>query len=161
MWEALEKYREVIINGLDLLSFLFVTPELLRYSGFVLGRVAYWIGFASIFVLYLIIFQLIYQPFSNVPGLDPSAERPPAVEPSAVMVILMLGGSLLYMLVIFAFTAVSIGLVLVMNRVQRWWEAEGPEVANFISRQAFVLGVAIFFSARLISFIAAVHSLIK
>jgi hypothetical protein len=43
-WQILERYREVIVNGLDLLSFVLVTPELLRYSQPALGRLAYWIG---------------------------------------------------------------------------------------------------------------------
>jgi hypothetical protein len=43
-WEILERYREVIVNSLDLLSFVLVTPELLRYSQPALGRLAYLIG---------------------------------------------------------------------------------------------------------------------
>ena len=31
-WKSLEQYREFVVNGLDILSFLLVTPEILRIA---------------------------------------------------------------------------------------------------------------------------------
>jgi hypothetical protein len=52
-WDTLAPYKEVVINGLDLLSFLLVTPEAFRYIKPAFAGVA---SAIMIVVLYLIVF---------------------------------------------------------------------------------------------------------
>jgi hypothetical protein len=43
-WQLLERYREVIVYAADLLSFILVTPQLLKYSELAIRRIVYWVG---------------------------------------------------------------------------------------------------------------------
>ena len=59
MWEDIERYQDLIVNGLDLLSFLLITPEVVHLtrpfiqgkSGPIIFRVA-----LSIFAAYILMF---------------------------------------------------------------------------------------------------------
>ncbi len=44
MWHTIEQYQDLVTNGLDLLSFLLVTPELLRFSQPFVGALTNWAG---------------------------------------------------------------------------------------------------------------------
>ena len=51
LWKSLETYKEFVVNGLDLLSFLLVTQELIRLVQPALARATYYLGLAVATVL--------------------------------------------------------------------------------------------------------------
>jgi hypothetical protein len=59
MWETIERYQEFVVNGLDLLSFLFITPEVVHFARPLvqskMGPVVFRAGL-SIFIIYILMF---------------------------------------------------------------------------------------------------------
>ena len=72
MWKFLEQEKELIINELDLLSFLLVTPELFRFVGPAIGAVGYSVMFALLGVLFIggpASLYIIFHPSPNSPWM--------------------------------------------------------------------------------------------
>jgi hypothetical protein len=138
VWQLLEQYRDVITNGLDLISFLFVTPELLRFTQLILGRLTFWIGAIVTSFVGTIFLSLFLLAISKAPTTEP----PPLI------------GALLG----FGFFATNAGLFYLQYRMMDWWNNKGTLVSFLISRHAFLFGVSLFFFSRLFGFIAATHA---
>ena len=136
MWTTLHSYRDVISNGLDLLSFLLVTPEILRFSRPALGKLTYWIGsLAIISIIYFVLPAPL--PLIPIPGQH---VRSPADMPPSVAALVLFG---------------TIALFVAVYWLLRLWEDKGHTVGQWASSHAFALGVALFFLSRMIAFITA------
>ncbi len=130
LWKFLEHYRELIINSLDLASFLLVTPELARYVRPAMTKFVYWTG-GTIIVIGVVSLQFM----------------------------LLFTGKVLPRGVL-SFIALPFLIVCLIWLLNAWYErGEGPVsdwAGAHAARHAFRVGVALFLASRLLAFIIAV-----
>ena len=135
MWAALESYRDVLINGLDLVSFLLVTPELLRYVEPLIKNL----------IFYLVpMFGVVFLTIFNI-----AVRMAPDVQTSApVGTAIIAGGFLLLWLF----------LIYLPKRLLPLWDRWGLQISERISTYSFQFGVGLFLVSRIIAFAAALHA---
>jgi hypothetical protein len=130
MWKTLEHYKEFIVNGLDLLSFLFVTQELLKFVQPVVSKVTYYVGLALATLLAVATLVLLNSISS---------------EGKAFFGV----GSVL-----------AIYLVVRTTRFMRKrWKEKGPSASDWVASHTFIIGVILFFISRVFAFVLASHQL--
>jgi hypothetical protein len=126
-WEFFTKYKDVFANGLDLLSFLLITPQLVRLVAPVFGEMfRIFAGLTIVSSLFLLIAW----------GSDIIANW---------WLSKMLFGTGFIVVVMVAFLVKLAGPML-----ETW-------ASNLITRAAFVLGIAIFLTSRLLALTIALH----
>jgi archaellum biogenesis protein FlaJ (TadC family) len=135
MWSALETYRDVVTNSLDLVSFLLLTPELLRYAQPLIKNLIFYVALMFSFVL-LVVFDVVAYALRGV-------------ETSALLgtAIIAAGFLLLWLFLIYL--------------PRRWmpiWERHGWQTAERISAHSFQFGVVLFLISRAIGFAVALHT---
>jgi hypothetical protein len=141
MWKAIEQYHDVITNGLDLLSFILVTPELLRFAQPVFKKFTYGLGGVLIFFV-LGLINILFDPIGHLI----IAARMGSIRGSIVWLV----GAVLLVVLFFYFLKYVLG----------WWDRKGPETGIWLSSHAFVIGVSLFFVSRLFGFAAALQQLL-
>jgi hypothetical protein len=135
-WKWLETYREFITNGLDLLSFVLITPELFRFVGPTIGKLPlrlFRFG-VTIVAVWLVASAL------QLLGLPPPG-RDAVVVP--------------------AIAAVAFAIIIEFLRALA--SPVEPAVArtgDWMVRNAFMLGVVMFFISRAIAFAIAAHQVL-
>jgi len=115
LWTSLERHREFITNGLDLLSFVLVTPELLRFTQLALGKLTYWVGFFLITFGFVIAIFIVTEFMELIPQL-----------------------------IVWILCAVLVLGLIFQNELRDWWGTKGLTASRWVSRHAFFLGVAFF-----------------
>lgn len=132
-WEFLERFKDLIGNGLDLLSFLLATPEILRV---IQPKVAdavqssYWL---AIVVLYLLVGPILINWASSY--LEHGG---------------MLSGPAKFLFVtVFVVTFAGIA-----NNVGNRFV---PSFGTALAQHCFMLGIALFLLARALGFLLAAH----
>jgi hypothetical protein len=130
VWATLERYKEFITNGLDLISFLFITPELLR-----IARLTVNLGIP-------IIAGVVIASYNFVPLLTDLSAR--YGRTTAVLVGTALGA------------AVIAGLVRKASTRQQ----PPPPIIQWLSQHIFLIGLTLFFASRLFAFAIAAHGML-
>src|SRR5262249_26521734 len=121
------------INGLDLLSFLLVTPELIRFARVAVGRLTYSFVFIAISAVIAGAMALVVTTTSSMPTW---------VRFLAFILLLPFLSSLL-------------------DVFKEWWQQQGPTASNAVAAHSFFIGVAVFFTSRIIAFAIAAHQLLN
>jgi hypothetical protein len=145
MWRLLDTYREFIVNGLDFLSFLLITPQLLRFVDSTLTTVL------GIFLgIMLLVFGLITM------GLLSWLIMPQLVALKIPFVGNMLISVTIVMTIIIA--PFYIMLIYVWGPLLIFVSRKADRGVSWTIQHAFVMGVFSFIASRSIAFAAAVHS---
>ena len=135
-WKWLETYREFITNGLDLLSFVLITPELFRFVGPTIGKLP----------LRLFSFRRNHRR-TLVRGFRSPVARSAAAGEEFVVVP--------------AIAAVAFAIIIEFLRALA--SPVEPAVArtgDWMVRNAFMLGVVMFFISRATAFAIAAHQVL-
>jgi hypothetical protein len=133
-WELLEKYKEFITNGLDLLSFLIITPEIFRLVRPALVR------FVPPIYAALITAVFYYQIYSIV--------REVVIEGGV-------GGWIALILTApFVLFVAYKGATSLLRMIK-----DSPAVERWMNNYSFLLGVLMFLVSRIIAFVVAAHHL--
>src|SRR5262249_43871965 len=132
-WKTIELYKEFVTNGLDLLSFVLVTPEVLRAIGPPVGaiswRVVTLIASGGLLVIMTIPYQIFRDRF--FPS-GPSGFLESFIERAVGYVLLMIGAALVMLGLIFVGYCFSIARPMLTPRIQTERQFPGP-IAGFWS----------------------------
>lgn len=125
-WKTIELYKEFVTNGLDLLSFVLVTPEVLRAIGPTVGaiswRVVTLIASGGLLVIMTIPYQIFRDRF--FPS-GPSGFLESFIERAVGYVLLMIGAALVMLGLIFVGWLFESHLQAGVVRSGRWLMASG------------------------------------
>jgi hypothetical protein len=130
MWQALERYKELITNALDLFSFLIVTPELIRIVLPAVRTIPFIIFLTPLLMVILFFGIAVFHHAYH--GL---------ISASDISIYILLTCLILF----FWGTAL--------------WES-AVSTSFWVRKHAFLLGVAIFLISRTFAFVIAAHQVI-
>ena len=139
-WEFLGRYKEFITNGLDLVSFVLATPELLRLFAPTVKQVTLFVFLA----FELIMLGLLFWGLWRVSGTFS--------ESTTVRVVILLGiYCVLFPILLYPLTA--------FPKIMEKAAIGMSSGAIWVTQQAFIFGVPTFLISRIISFAVAAHEL--
>jgi hypothetical protein len=128
VWKLLDVYKEFVTNGLDLISFMLVTPELLRVFAPAVRE-------APTFIIYILFFgilgSIIYFAWTHTSSWDAFARL----------------GTWIYWIIYILVMVVTAAIQLVAG--------VGARGEAFIRRHGFLCGVILFLISRLFAFVVA------
>lgn len=138
-WHSLGQFKEFIVNGLDLLSFVFLTPLLIRTIRPVFGSlpnfIAGWLVLCAFMLLSFIPLSIAGYYFPNQPT----------------------DGWFFWMFVI-VFGAAMLFLMRYADSVGDWAEERyRPLVMGLVVRHSTTVGISLFFLSRMFAFGLASH----
>jgi hypothetical protein len=125
-----EKYGDLITNGLDLISFLLVTPELVRFA----QPVAQWTSRMVFSILAIVAMTVVLLPV----GYVYVSIKHIRISPTLLIYAMLAAGVVTFLLGDYP------GNIWVSGRIQRFTAT--------VSRHLFALGVTLFFISRLVAF---------
>jgi hypothetical protein len=139
VWLALETYKEFIINSLDLISFLLVTPEIIRRTVPAMSKTVHYIIVSALLLL------MILWPVSYVIGPTPLLDT-------------IIGQSLfrlsLFWVIFFAWLFGSLYLMIrLSDKINAVFDV-------WLAHHALLMGVLIFMLCRVFAFTMAAHDLV-
>jgi hypothetical protein len=135
IWIPLETYADIIINGLDLLSFLFITPEVFRILEPALARFI-----PLMFGIYFAGFWLYY--ISNY-------FRTTVRE-----------GGIFQWILLIPMTLLMLGQLGLAINVAVHSKQLGFKLERWMTRYALLVGVMLFILSRMVAFLVAVHKVL-
>lgn len=138
MWAALEAYKDIIGNGLDLTSFLLVTPELVRVFKPLWAKIADTMLYVAVFMMIIVTNIGIVVVVTLARKILPTAESQNHF--LIGWVIPALGA------IVFSF---PISFLLVYR----------AQVSTWFSKHAFVMGMLLFFISRVVGLIVGINAL--
>jgi hypothetical protein len=143
-WQHLEAFKEFVINGLDLLSFLLVTPELVRMASRTLPN----IGSAIIGTCSLVFFAI---PLVGPVWWVATAWRL-ILEPVGALVLIFVT----IVIAVGTFTVCTV-VVWLVQLPGLWMLSRLLDVGGWIAAHAILLGSVTFFLARVVAVGLATH----
>jgi hypothetical protein len=148
LWWGFERYKDFVIDGLDLLSFCLLTPQVVRFlqpaakafASPVVGVVyaCVWITLFGVYAIHVV--PKLVSIFVN--GLDPI--------PSGNLVVIFI--AILPEFLLFAFMLM---LIFVLFKKETWGQAVG-----WLSRNVFLFGIILFLISRAVAFVMATHDVL-
>ena len=147
-WLVLDRYKDFIIDGLDLLSFCLLTPQVVRF----LQPAAKAIASPVVGVVYTFVCITLLGVYTIhvVPKLVGIVVNRLDLSPSHNLV-----GIFIAMLPEFLLFAVMLILVFVLFKGETWGQAVG-----WLSRNIFLFGIILFLISRAVAFVIATHDVI-
>jgi hypothetical protein len=145
LWEFLEKNKEIITNGLDLISFVLVTPELIRHFRSSAASTASYI--LMMFIALLISLPAIF----ILTAIQQFTYRYAATGWTGFFLYWLIGA------ILFAPLPFILG-----DKWEGFFDTlydKRPDISAWISNHMLLFGVILFVGARLIAFILAIHNL--
>ena len=140
VWTFLARYKEFIINGLDLLSFILVTPKIVRT---LLPNIEKYFTYAFIAILTICPTVAVIAVWNFLTArLPPHGDIP----------------NWIFFLVIFSIVAFFTAIVLLGVKVLELAEEKIPD---WLAANAFSVGVLMFLVSRITTFLLAAHQVLS
>ena len=144
IWKFVVTDKDIVTNGLDLLSFLFITPEVVRFLGPGMRKVALnsflWCGALFPIILFSIFFSNLG--FSTIGSYLP--DRWTWARPIVFLTVPAAGFAIGY----FFLDPIVVNIKMRLNDFV-WWTA----------KHAFFVGVLLFLISRMVAFLGALLTL--
>lgn len=136
IWTFIDHYRELIVNSLDLVSFVLVTPELLKIARPTMENIPIYTYHICIFIISLFV-PLVILTF-HIPSNINS---------------MIFNHLIVFWFLSFIIISMLLGVLGAEDVVNK--------VGQIFSRSAFIVGVAAFFVSRSVALVAAIHCAIN
>jgi hypothetical protein len=132
VWKFLDSYKELITTGLDLLSFILITPEALRFFGTQLKWAAYFTVAWIVFTSCSVVFGLLLTVFSSLSGAG--------IGWNTILSIIWIVGVMMFL----RKTDVISDILVV--KIEPWF-----------AEHMFIVGACVFMFTRTFAFIVSLH----
>ncbi len=139
VWTFLARYKEFIINGLDLLSFILVTPKIMRA---LLPNIENYFLYAFTAIVTICPTVAVIASWNFL-----TARLPPGDIPAWISI-----------LVVFSLVAFFTAIVLLGVKVLEFAEEKIPD---WLAAHAFSVGVLMFLVSRITAFLLAAHQVLS
>ncbi len=148
LWLVLDRYKDFIIDGLDLLSFCLLTPQVVRF----LQPAAKAIASPVVGIVYTFVCITLLGVYTIhvVPKLEGIFVKRLDLSPSHDLVVILV--TILPEILLFA---IMLMLIFVLFKGETWGRAVG-----WFSRNIFLFGIILFLISRAMAFVIATHDVL-